>query len=187
MEGNTYKEEQNDEKVDNKNDEAVNSSLDAEKEVQMDEASVDIKKLQEEKEELNSKYLRMTADFQNYKKRVEKEKSEIYQLANEKLILDLLPIVDNFERAVKSYKDEGKDESFTQGIEMILQQLLDVFKKNGVEEIEALGKEFDPNFHHAVMQEESDEYESNTVIDVFQKGYILNGKTIRPSMVKVVK
>ncbi|MCT4621188.1 MAG: nucleotide exchange factor GrpE [Marinisporobacter sp.] len=171
-----------------KNDETVDNNLDATKEeFQMEEGSIDFKKLQEEKEELNSQYLRMTADFQNYRKRVEKEKSDIYQFANEKLILDLLPIVDNFERAVKSYKDEGKDESFTQGVEMILQQFLDVIKKNGVEEIEALEKEFDPNFHHAVMQEESDEYESNTVIDVFQKGYVLNGKTIRPSMVKVVK
>ncbi|QZY56539.1 nucleotide exchange factor GrpE [Crassaminicella profunda] len=184
MEENNFQEE--------KNDEIVDDNLDATKEElkeesQMDEGSIDFKKLQEEKEELNSQYLRMTADFQNYKKRVEKEKSDIYQFANEKLILDLLPIVDNFERAVKSYKDEGKDESFTQGVEMILQQFLEVFKKNGAEEIEALGKEFDPNFHHAVMQEESDEHESNTVIDVFQKGYILNGKTIRPSMVKVVK
>ncbi|MCT4605289.1 MAG: nucleotide exchange factor GrpE [Marinisporobacter sp.] len=184
MEESNFHEEKNDENVDNNLD-ATKEEL---KEVsQMEEGSIDLKKLQEEKEELNSQYLRMTADFQNYKKRVEKEKSDIYQFANEKLIVDLLPIVDNFERAVKSYKDEGKDESFTQGVEMILQQFLDVMKKNGVEEIEALEKEFDPSFHHAVMQEESDKYESNIVIDVFQKGYVLNGKTIRPSMVKVVK
>ncbi|WP_129596749.1 nucleotide exchange factor GrpE [Anaerophilus nitritogenes] len=144
-----------------------------------------IKKLQEEKEEINSQFLRMTADFQNYKKRVEKEKSDIYTFANEKLILDMLPVVDNLQRAIKTYKDEGKDESFTQGIEMILKQLLEVFEKNGVKEIETIGKEFDPNFHHAVMQEECDGYESNIIIDVFQKGYTLNEKVIRPSMVKV--
>lgn len=151
----------------------------------VDEGSVDTSKLQEENEELNNKYLRMAADFQNLKKRTEKEKSDIYNFANEKLILDLLPVVDNLERAVTTYKEEGKDEAFTEGVEMILQQFLEVFKKNGVEEIEALGKAFDPNLHHAVMQEASEEHEANIIIDIFQKGYVLNGRVIRPSMVKV--
>ncbi|QEK12370.1 nucleotide exchange factor GrpE [Crassaminicella thermophila] len=176
-------------------DDEVKSNLDATKEEiseqvedeQLHELSMKLKKLEEENEELNNKYLRMTADFQNFKKRVEKEKSDIYQFANEKLIMDLLPIVDNLERAVTSHSDEANDESFAEGVKMILKQFLDIFKKNGVEEIDALGKEFDPNFHHAVMQEESDQQESNTILDVFQKGYTLNGKVIRPSMVKVVR
>ncbi|WP_053957577.1 nucleotide exchange factor GrpE [Inediibacterium massiliense] len=163
--------------------EAIKEELKEENEEACEEEKM--KRLQEEKEEINSQFLRMTADFQNYKKRVEKEKSDIYTFANEKLILDMLPVVDNLQRAIKTYKDEGKDESFTQGIDMILKQLLEVFEKNGVKEIETMGKEFDPNFHHAVMQEECDGYESNMIIDVFQKGYTLNEKVIRPSMVKV--
>lgn len=150
-----------------------------------DEIKNQFQRMKEEKEEINGKFLRMTADFQNYKKRVEKEKSDIYSFANEKLILDILPIVDNFERALHSSSEEVKGESFIKGIEMIFQQFGEMLKKNGVQEIDALGNLFDPNFHHAVMQEDHADYESNTVIDVFQKGYTLNEKVIRPAMVKV--
>lgn len=177
-----------------KTDETVQSDLDVtneevneQREDEKMNSSIEVENLQEENEELNNKYLRMTADFQNYKKRAEKEKSDIYNFANEKLMIDLLPIIDNLERAVKSYKDEGKDASLTEGVEMILKQFLDVCHKNGVEEIKAINEEFDPNFHHAVMQEENDDYEANIIMDVFQKGYILNQKVIRPSMVKVSK
>ena len=161
-------------KKDDSNDEGSSENLESEK-------------LKEENKEINNKYLRMTADFQNFKKRAEKEKSDIYQFANEKLIVDLLPTIDNLERAIKSNKDEGANESFTQGIEMILQQFLDVLTKNDVKEIDAIGQKFDPNYHHAVLQEENDEYESETVVDQFQKGYTVNDKVIRPCMVKVIK
>jgi molecular chaperone GrpE len=167
-------------------DETAESNLDATKEeLEMGQEDDVLKKIQEEKEEINSRYLRMTADFQNYKKRVEKEKSDIYNYANEKLILDLLPIVDNLERAIQSSNEEGEDASFKKGVDMVLQQFLDVLNKNGAKEIDAKGQSFDPNYHHAVMQEDHPEYESNTVIEVFQKGYTLNEKVIRPSMVKV--
>jgi len=141
--------------------------------------------LKKDYDEINNKFFRISADFQNYKKRAEKEKSDIYNYANEKLILELLPIADNLERAVKSAKDEGQGESILKGIEMIYQQFSDILKKNGVQEIFAVGEPFDHNYHHAVMQEEHPDYENNTVIGVFQKGYTLNEKVIRPSMVKV--
>ena len=127
------------------------------------------------------RYLRLMADFQNYKKRVEKEKRDLYSYANEKLMNELLAVVDNFERAL----DHDADEGFKEGIEMIFKQLQDVLEKSGLAEIPALGEEFDPNVHSAVMTEETEEYESGKVSGVMQKGYTLNGKVIRPSMVKV--
>lgn len=133
-------------------------------------------------EDSDTRYVRLMADFQNYKKRVEKEKKDLYSYANEKLVTELLDVLDNFERALDQ---EGQGDSFKEGMEMIFKQLSDVLKKSGLAEIPALGEEFDPNFHNAVMNEETDEYESGTVSGVMQKGYTLNGKVIRPSMVKV--
>lgn len=134
-------------------------------------------------EDGNTKYLRLMADFQNYKKRVEKEKTDLYSYANEKLVTELLDVLDNFERAL-GHEDEG--DGFKEGMEMIFKQLSDVLEKSGLAEIPALGEDFDPNYHNAVMTEETEEYESGKVSGVLQKGYTLNGKVIRPSMVKVV-
>lgn len=135
-----------------------------------------------EDEALMAKYQRLMADFQNYKRRTEKEKNDIYAYANEKLILGLLEVIDNFERAVLS---ETADEKYAEGMEMIFKQLKGVLEKSGLEEIKALGEGFDPNFHNAVMTEDNDKFESGSVTEVLQKGYTLNGKVIRPSMVKV--
>ena len=140
-----------------------------------------------ELENLKSSNIRITAEFQNYKKRVEKEKADIYKFANEKLIVDILPVMDDFDRAVESFSSIEGNEGFTSGIEMIKKSLNEFMKKNSVEKIESVGKPFDPNFHHAVMSEESGEYEEETVIAEFQKGYTLNGRVIRPAMVKVSK
>ena len=137
---------------------------------------------QEEQESESERYMRLMADFQNYKRRSEKERSDIYSFANEKIITELLMVADNFERALAS---ADRNESFVKGMEMIFDQLIGVMTKAGTEEIKALGEDFDPNFHNAVMTEESSEYESGKVTEVLQKGYILNGKVIRPSMVKV--
>ena len=136
-------------------------------------------------EELNAKYMRLMADFQNQKKRFEKERADIYQFANEDLVKGLLEVIDNFERALEASKDD--DSKFKEGMEMIFKQLMGALEKAGVSEIKALGEEFDPNFHNAVMMEETDEYESNKVSGVMQKGYTLNSKVIRPSMVKVAQ
>lgn len=136
----------------------------------------------DEDEALNSKYLRLMADFQNYKRRVEKEKSDIYAYANEKLVSQLLDVIDNFERALLH---EAADDSYVEGMKMIFKQLTGVLEKAGLEEINAMGEDFDPNFHNAVMTEDNDDYESGKVTEVMQKGYVLNSKVIRPSMVKV--
>ena len=136
----------------------------------------------EEEEGLNTKYLRLMADFQNYKRRVEKEKSDIYAYANEKIVSELLDVIDNFERALLH---EAADESFAEGMKMIFKQLTGVLENAGLEEINALGEDFDPNFHNAVMTEDNADYDSGKVTEVMQKGYMLNKKVIRPSMVKV--
>jgi len=143
-------------------------------------------KLRKEKDEINDKFLRLTAEFQNYKRRTEAEKKDIYAYANEKIILDLLAVTDNYDRALASL-DKDVDESLTKGIHMIYNQLLEILKKFGLEEIEAVDAEFDHNLHHAVMQEEVEGKEANIVVDVLQKGYTLNKKVIRASMVKVSK
>ena len=135
-----------------------------------------------EDEALNERYLRLMADFQNFKRRTEKEKSDIYAFANEKLIGELLNVIDNFERALAAGNAE---DNFYKGMEMILKQLLGVIEKAGASEIKALGEDFDPNFHNAIMMEDSSEYESGKVTGVLQKGYVLNNKVIRPAMVKV--
>lgn len=137
-----------------------------------------------EEEALQARYMRLMADFQNFKRRTEKEKSDIYAFANEKLVKELLDVIDNFERALAVGTGAG-GESFLEGMEMILKQLLGVLEKAGVAEIKALGEDFDPNFHNAVMTEDSSEYESGKVTAVLQKGYVLNGRVVRPSMVKV--
>ncbi|MCQ2565530.1 MAG: nucleotide exchange factor GrpE [Clostridia bacterium] len=138
----------------------------------------------EEDEDLNTRYMRLMADFQNFRRRTEKEKSDIYAYGNEKLVSDMLPILDNFERALAAAPEGDK---FTEGMELIYKQMVDALKKNKVEEIEAEGKVFDPNMHNAVMRQAKEGAESDTVITVLQKGYTLNGKVVRPSTVIVAE
>lgn len=147
------------------------------------------KKLMDKEEEVKdyfNRLQRLQADFVNYKKRVEKEKSDIYQYANEKLAEDLLSIIDNLERAVSAASQEDKGNNLFQGIQLVLKQMNDTLARHGIEEIEALNQPFDMNFHHAVAQEEADT-EAEIVTEVFQKGYKINNKVLRPAMVKVAK
>jgi molecular chaperone GrpE len=125
------------------------------------------------------------ADFQNYKRRSEKEKSDIYAYANEKLMGELLSVIDNFERALEHEADATG--SFVEGMAMIFKNFKDVLEKAGMEEIEALGHDFDPNVHNAVMTDANSGFESGKVCDVIQKGYKLKDRVIRPSMVKVAE
>jgi molecular chaperone GrpE len=136
-------------------------------------------------QELNGKYMRLAADFQNQKKRFEKEKSDLYMYAGEDIIKQILEVMDNFDRAIDMGGDA--DPKFKEGMELVFKQLMGVLEKAGVKEIEALGEDFDPNFHNAVMMEDTDEYESNKVSGVIQKGYMMKSKVLRPSMVKVAK
>ena len=140
----------------------------------------------QEDEDMKTKYLRLAADFQNFKRSTEKEKSDIYAYANEKFALDLLDVIDNFERALV-HQDDCKDEKMKEGMELIFKQLQGVLEKNKITEIPALGEDFDPNVHNAVMTNASEDYESGKVSDVLQKGYKLNNKVIRPAMVMVAE
>ncbi len=137
-----------------------------------------------EEESFQTKYIRLSADFQNYKKRTEKEKSEIYKSANSRLITELLPLIDDFDRAI-AHSGESSKEAFSDGIEMIIKRFSEVLCKEGLEYIETKDAIFDPNLHHAVMAQEVEGVESGMILQELQKGYKVNGKVIRPSMVKV--
>lgn len=136
-------------------------------------------------EDLNTKYMRLMADFQNFKRRTEKQKSDIYAYANEKITQKLIEVVDNFERALVVEPETEHEKAFKDGMELVLKSLLDAMESIGVAEIEAYDKVFDPNIHSAVMMQDSEEVVSGNVCEVLQKGYTLNGKVVRPSMVKV--
>lgn len=131
---------------------------------------------------------RKQAEFENYRKRIIKESEENKKYANAEIILDIITIMDNFDRAVDSTKSSRDFEGLLEGIIMIEKQFRDMLeKKYGVKKIEAMGKEFDPNCHDAIMMEESEEYQEDTVVEDFQKGYIMHDRIIRPSKVKVAK
>jgi len=129
-------------------------------------------------QELKEVLQRLQAEFENFKKRTEKEKSAFIQFANKQFIMELLPVLDNFERAMQSTNDEG--------IKLIYNQLLEILKKHNVNEIDAIGKQFDPKLHEALLQEASDK-EPNTVLEVLQKGYIVGDAVLRSAKVKVSK
>ncbi len=140
-------------------------------------------KLQKDFDDLEDKHKRLQAEYSNFMRRSKEEKDAIGILANEKIISDLLPVIDSMEMALKSFED--KDSTVYKGIELVQKNLSSTMTKYGVEEIEALDCEFDPNLHLAVMQESVDGVDANKVIDVMQKGYKLGKKILRPSMVKV--
>ncbi|MCL1810130.1 MAG: nucleotide exchange factor GrpE [Clostridiales bacterium] len=140
---------------------------------------------QDQDDSQNIKYLRLMADFQNYKRRSEKEKADVYTYANEKLVTELLDVIDDFERALSHEADVPG--SYAEGMSMIFKRLKAVLERAGLVEIEALGADFDPNVHHAVMVSADSGAESGKVCEVIQKGYKLNNKIIRPSMVKVAE
>ena len=135
-------------------------------------------------EELTNRLLRLQADFVNYKNRALKDKESTILYATEDLLNEILPILDNFERALESAEEK---DAFYEGVKMIYEQFIKVLNKNGLKEIQCLGECFDPNLHHAVFMEECENSEEGTILEVFQKGYLLNDKVIRPSMVKVAK
>ncbi|MCL1983000.1 MAG: nucleotide exchange factor GrpE [Clostridiales bacterium] len=139
----------------------------------------------EQEDSQNTKYLRLMADFQNYKRRSEKEKADVYSYANEKLVGELLDVMDDFERALSHEADASG--SYVEGMSMIFKNLKTVLERSGLEEIDALGADFDPNVHNAVMTSADSGFESGKICDVIQKGYKLNNKVIRPSMVKVAE
>lgn len=133
----------------------------------------------------SERYMRLMAEFQNFRRRAAKEKSDIHAYANERIVGDLLPVLDNFERALET---ETTDlEGYAKGMSLIFEQLKTALEKAGVKEIEALDKEFDPNVHNAVMTENLEDKEDGKISKVLQKGYTLNDKVVRPAMVAVNK
>jgi len=154
----------------------VNSNNDYVKE--MDE-------LKSKLEEADNRYLRLQADFDNFRRRTRLDTAANEKYRAQKLITDLLPAIDNFERALKMDVDNDQTRVLLQGMEMVYRSLVEALKNEGVEPIEAAGKEFDPHLHQAVMQVEDASLGSNIVVEEFQKGYLLKDRVIRPSMVKV--
>ena len=131
------------------------------------------------------KYLRAIADFDNYKKRALRDKADAIKYGNEEIIKDILPFMDSLDRALEH--DTGDIQAFKDGVALIQEQLLCCLKKHGVERIEATGEDFDPNFHEALMQVESDQHDDNKIVSEMEKGYLLNGRLIRPARVCVCK
>lgn len=139
--------------------------------------------LEAQLKEKNDRILRLQADFENFRRRTAKEKEELAAVITQNMLGDLLPLLDNFERAIAVEQTDG--EAFRKGVEMIFTQLKEVLNKNGLEHIEAEGQPFDPNVHQAVMRVENPDVSDGTVTQVLQKGYRAKGRVIRPAMVQV--
>ncbi|HIJ56246.1 MAG TPA: nucleotide exchange factor GrpE [Deltaproteobacteria bacterium] len=142
----------------------------------------------QEAQENYDKYLRVSAEFDNYKKRSSREMNDFRKYANEALLREMLTVVDNLERAIDSSNDHVENNSsVVEGVRMTLSGILDLIEKHQVSPIESVGKPFDPQFHQAFQQEESEDHQSNTVLKEFQKGYLLHDRLLRPAMVVVSK
>ena len=150
-----------------------------------DELLVKLKEVQESSDKNYDLYVRSQAEMENVKKRFQKEKSDLLKFSNETLIKQLLSVIDNLEKAIDHSGDEKALDALREGLDMTLKGLKDVLEKSGLEDVEAMGKPFDPNYHEAVSEMEDGTVESGTVIEQLQKGYLLNGRLIRPAMVVV--
>lgn len=151
------------------------------------EAATELDALRRQAEESQERYLRTQADFDNFRRRSRAEKEDFAKYASSKLVEQLLPILDNFERAVAASKDSRDFDSLLKGIDMIQRQLGQTLEQEGLKAMEAVGEAFNPEFHQAVMQVESDEHEEGIVVEELQKGYVFKDKVLRPAMVKVSK
>ena len=145
----------------------------------------ELEKKAEQISELTDRNMRLMAEFDNYRKRTEKEKAAMYGMGAKDVVEKILPIIDNFERGLSLVAEEDKEDPFTQGMEKIYKQFLTVLENLGVTPIEAVGKEFDPNFHNAVMHVDDENFGENIVVEEFQKGYLYKDSVVRHSMVKV--
>lgn len=143
-------------------------------------------KLEEKLAELEEQRMRQLAEFENFRKRSEKEKSQMFEVGAKTVVEKILPVIDNFERGLAAVSEEQKDSSFVQGMELVYKQILTTLEEIGVKPIEAVGQEFDPNLHNAVMMVDDDDKESGTVAEEMQKGYMYKESVVRHSMVKVV-
>lgn len=167
-------------------EEAVNPEQEIPVTDSADEAgSAELEKLQAEVLEHQQRTLRVQADFDNFRRRTQKEKEDLGKYASSKLITELLPVIDNFERALQASEENPEFESFSKGVNMIFRQLESVLATEGLTAMKSVGELFNPEYHQAIMQVESDEYEEGIVVEEVQKGYMLKDKVLRPAMVKV--
>lgn len=176
------------EEIESKQKEEVKAKVEPKaeaKEESIGETSSFVDSLRSQLDAKENQLKRLAADFENFRRRQVQEREDLFKYGQKDFILSLLPVVDNFERAIAASKDAKDVTSVIEGIEKIQKQLIDAMQKNGVELIEALDKPFDPNFHEAVQQMVNDEKPDQTVINELQKGYTLSGRVIRPSMVVV--
>lgn len=146
--------------------------------------SDELEKLAAEKADLKNTLLRLQADFDNYRKRIDRERHHERHRGAEVLVENLLPVLDGFDRAISAHRDAAHDE-FRKGFELIRKQMLDVLSKQGLQKIETEGKPFDPNFHHAIERVETSDQPDDTVLEELQAGYVFHGKVLRPAMVRV--
>ena len=176
-------------------EEAVNSSqdLEAEKKESGETKNVGKKKKKQKKdkrdekiEELNDRLLRNMAEFENFRNRSEKEKSAMFEIGAKSVVEKILPVVDNFERGLDAVTEEEKENAFVKGMEAVYKQFSAALEEIGVVPIEAVGQQFDPNLHNAVMHDEDDTMDANVISEEFQKGYMYKESVVRHSMVKVV-
>lgn len=179
------------EPVKDQNNEITEEELPAE---DIQEGDQDIIRIQEELELARSEnaaaadmMLRLAAEMDNYKKRVDKERQSLIKYGSQGILQELLPILDNFERAIESANKSKDFDSFLEGVGMIFKQMSAALERKGISTIDAIGETFDPNIHEAVMQVASDKYSENTVVEELQKGYVLHDRVIRPAMVAVSK
>lgn len=149
------------------------------------EESAELEQLRNEVQEHQQRFLRSQADFDNFRRRTLKEKEELAKYASAKLITELLPVVDNLDRALAAVQENAEAESFSKGVDMIFRQLEGILSAEGLAPMNSVGQPFNPEYHQAIMQVESDEYEEGIVVEEVQKGYLLKDKVLRPAMVKV--
>ena len=173
-----------DEKADDKSDDKADDKSD-EKKGLFKKKKKD--KKDEQIEELNDRLKRQMAEFENFRKRSEKEKSQMFDMGAKTIVEKILPVIDNFERGLAAVPDDKKDDPFITGMDKVYKQMLTELDAVGVKPIECVGQEFDPDFHNAVMQVENDELESGTVAQELQKGYMYKDSVVRHSMVSVVQ
>ncbi len=150
-----------------------------------DNSNQETDKLKEDYEKLNNQYLRLAADFENYRKRQEAERESLLRFGTENALTKMIEVLDNFERAEKALENIEDCKQYKDSFELLHKQVVDTLTKLGMEPIDAAGKAFDPNFHDAVMQTPTNEYPEHTVIAELQKGYKLGDKVLRPSLVNV--
>lgn len=178
------------ENVEDTTSDSDNSSNDSSNEESSEETAVDpkdeeIQQLQLKANENEEKYLRLYAEFENYKRRIQKENETNKTYQPQRVLTDILPTIDNIERALQIEGDDESFKSLQKGVQMVHESLLRALKDNGLEEIESEGQAFDPNFHQAVVQDDNPDFKSGDITQELQKGYKLKDRVLRPSMVKV--